>query len=156
MIEQFRELLSYDPETGVFSWLVTRRFRAGTIAGSISWNGYRFIAISGRRFPAHRLAWLFVNGRWPIGQIDHVNGCRDDNRITNLREASWSQNQANSRKHRDSKSPYKGVRPHGEKWASNICVDGCRQYLGLFDTAEEAHARYCEAAQDCFGEFWRG
>lgn len=94
--ERLRELLSYDPETGIFRRVATRRqVKSGDIAGSDDGKGYWRIRVNGEKHRAHRLAWLYVNGAWPIDQLDHINGDKLDNRICNLREATNSENQQN-------------------------------------------------------------
>lgn len=90
-LERVKELLNYDPETGLFSWNA-KRGRCAKLAVAGSWNsyGYRRITVDGRGYPAHRLAWLHVHGRWPQGEIDHINGIKHDNRLANLCEATSS------------------------------------------------------------------
>jgi hypothetical protein len=91
--ERLREILGYDPETGLFTRLVrTGRIRAGEVAGTAHSRGYRSIVIDGRVYLSHRLAWLYVHGEWPPEQIDHINRNRADNRLVNLRAAKQSQN----------------------------------------------------------------
>lgn len=149
--ETVRELLDYEPETGVFRWLsdaANGRTKKGTVAGSLSRSGYRRIKLNRSRYQAHRLAWLYVYGEWPSDEIDHINALRDDNRIENLRIASRSQNRANSKSRRAGlKGAYKG-----RSGFTAVCRG---RYIGHFDTAEEAHAAYCAAAEKHFGEFAR-
>lgn len=154
---RLKELLHYDPDTGVFRRLVNRRglkARAGAVAGWIDKDGYRRIEVDGRRYSAHRLAWFYVHGAFPNKELDHRNGVRDDNRIANLREATPGQNQANSKAKRNG---LKGVcwNRRAKKWQSNICIRRKLVYLGLFRSESEAHAAYYEAAQHLFGEFAR-
>ena len=151
------KIFAYNQETGVITWLVTKSSHgpAGSVAGTINKDGYRRVRVDGKRYMAHRLAWFLVRGEWPRGQLDHINGSRDDNRIVNLREVTVSQNQTNARRHRDSKAPYKGITFSCGKWVAQISIDGRQRSLGRFETPEAAHARYCEAAQEAFGEFWR-
>ena len=94
---KLKELLSYDPETGDFTWLVGRKM-AGKKAGSPHNQGYFTIRISRKLYLSHRLAWLYVYGAFPKIDLDHINGVKSDTRIDNLRECSESQNQWNSRK----------------------------------------------------------
>lgn len=94
--ERLRELLTYDPETGEFRWRYTRGCRArGQIAGTVTCLGYLTIAIDGRKYKAHRLAWLHVHGEWPYPEIDHINRIKLDNRLVNLRRATRAENNAN-------------------------------------------------------------
>lgn len=159
--ERLRQVIRYDPDDGRFWWLVTLSVRrlAGNEAGSVSKAlGYRLIGIDGTTYYAHRLAWLYVTGVWPK-RIDHKNGNRFDNKFDNLREATGSQNIANSRRHITSSTGFKGVhfasstltRP----WRSKIKVRGEVFHLGYFATAQEAHAAYCAAAKKFHGEFAR-
>jgi hypothetical protein len=152
--EILRELLDYDPETGVFTWLAGRR--AGKIAGGFRSDGYHTISIgSSRRYFAQRLAFLYVYGRWPAEDVDHIDGNPSNNAIVNLREATRSQNLQNKRSRSNTSSGLKGVTWQGRKWVARIKRDGRNDYLGSFKTAEEAHAAYCAAAREAYGEFAR-
>jgi hypothetical protein len=93
--ERLRELLDYDPKSGVWVWRISRkRMRIGSVAGSINGDGYRRLMVDGRRYQASRLAWLYVIGSWPIAEIDHKNLDKADDRFCNLRECTRLQNQA--------------------------------------------------------------
>jgi hypothetical protein len=156
---RLKEVLDYDPASGVFLWRVKiRSIRPGRVAGAIAKGfGYRVITVDQTRHYAHRLAWLYVHGEWPNGDLDHENLDRADNRIANLREASVAQNRANARPSRNNKSGLKGayfVKARG-KWCGSIFVDGKTKNLGYFATAEEAHAAYAAAARKHFGKFAR-
>jgi len=154
--ERLRQLLSYDEETGVFTWIVRRKTaRLGDVAGCIKKCGYRVIGIDGQHYRAHRLVWLYVHGEWPIGDLDHKDTVKDNNRITNLRIATLSQNSANKRAL--NKTRLKGVTflPRCNKWQAAIGKDGKVIYLGLFHSAEAANAAYFTAANNLFGEFAR-
>lgn len=100
-----RSCLSYDPETGLFIRKKTGtpnpRAPQGGIAGCVMANGYRVIKIGKIPYLAGRLAWFFVHGKWPKDEIDHINRCRDDNRLSNLRTATRQQNTWNSGPHKD-------------------------------------------------------
>lgn len=152
--------LNYNRKTGVFRWHHPNKFcayRSGDVAGTPHKKGYLVITIDGRPYLAHRLAWFFVTGEWPDKQIDHENGIRSDNRFSNLRKATPSQNMWNSRRPRSNTSGYKGVswsKALG-KWQAQISKHGKRRGLGYFATKEEAHRAYTNAAQDAFGEFAR-
>jgi hypothetical protein len=157
-VERLRELLDYDPLTGVFIWLVSpsRNTPAGSVAGANS-EGYRLIRVDGGRYKGHQLAWLYMTGEWPPSRIDHEDTNRGNNIWTNLRLATNSQNKANMGKRADNTSGFKGVRwyPTTRKWAAQIGHQGKTKNLGYFTTPEQAHAAYCSAAQRLFGEFAR-
>lgn len=145
-----RELFHYDPETGVFTRLVTRQglgARAGDVAGTLKPSGYLTIWICGANHMAHRLAWLYVHGKWPAHEIDHIDGNRANNAIANLRDVTRSVNHENLRSARsDSAHGFLGVSPFRKKWwKARITVNGKFQHLGTFRTPEEAHAAYLEA-----------
>lgn len=122
--EQLKLILNYDPETGEFNWLVKPRNRAsiGGVAGHLRKNGYREISIKGKKYYAHRLAWLYMTGSWPKEHIDHINGNPSDNRFCNLREATRSQNMHNQGVCSNNTSGYKGVCWHksNQKWEACI------------------------------------
>jgi hypothetical protein len=158
--ERLRDLLDYDPETGVFLWKKDgrgRTMRVGSVAGTMHSTGYTQINFGGEMWLAHRLAWLHVFGEWPREQIDHINGNRADNRIINLREATLSQNAANRKCRDDNASGFKGVSLNKSlgKWNAGIKVNGNMIRLGVFETPEQAHAAYCAAADKLHGEFAR-
>lgn len=144
-----RNLFRYDPETGEL-------FRGGCVTGSVDKsNGYRCVFANGRKYKAHRLAWLMVYGDWPSDFLDHINGDRDDNRITNLRECTNAENLRNTGAYRSNTSGYKGVSFHkrSKKFYAKINVDGRERFLGSFETALSAYAAYCEAANRLHGDF---
>ena len=158
--EELRELLNYDSRTGEFSWRVkTNRkfagFQPGRKAGCLHGQGYIVLSVRKRQYQAHRLAWLHYYGEWPSDQIDHINCCRSDNRIENLRVATNVQNNANRMIAPKNKARFKGVRFKNGKWEAYIWIGHRSIYLGRFDTPEEAHASYYKAAQDEWGEFAR-
>lgn len=157
--ERLRELLHYDPATGIFRWRVrpAKRVRAGDIAGHLNPNGYITIRVDGRLYYAQQLAFLYVTGEWPAGDVDHRDGVRANNRWENLRPATRSENLRNMRLRSDNRSGLKGAhyRPSRGKWQSSIRVGNRTIRLGSFDSAEAAHAAYCEAAKKYFGEFAR-
>lgn len=140
------EQLSYDPETGELRWKVPscNSVKAGNVAGALAPDGYRCIKLGPKIFGAHRLAWFIVHGEWPDGEIDHINGIRDDNRIANLRDISRQGNVHNRRKSW-SASGYLGVSRNHGRWRASISVNGRTITIGNFGTPEEAHAAYLEA-----------
>ena len=159
--ERLKELLHYNPETGVFTrnWTMGRKARVGSIAGSVRKDGYRQIQINKIKYLSHRLAWLYMTGSWPKEDIDHINRVKDDNRWENLREASPSQNQANRKININNSSGLKGVQYRKDNtknpWQASIECNGKSIYLGYFRTPEEAYLSYCLAALVLFGKFAR-
>ena len=146
--ERLREILSYDPETGHFHWRVRAgRHKAGDMAGSLIKDRYIQICVNRVRFLAHRLAWLYVHGKWPTDQIDHINGTKGDNRIANLREATNAENLQNQRVRCTNKSRYPGVcwDTLKGKWRAQIRFGGKTIYLGLYSDAMDAAAARAKA-----------
>jgi len=104
------------------------------------------LRIDGRLYRAHKALWAFAWGRWPVADLDHINGQRDDNGIDNLREATRAENNQNMRRARcDNKSGLLGVTPDRGRWRGAIQLDGRSRPLGLFDTPEAAHRAYLDA-----------
>lgn len=152
--ERLKELLHYDPETGEFTWLVDHcRVRIGCRAGTKAKDDYVHITVDKHRTLAHRLAWLYMTGRWPNGIIDHANLNKSDNRFCNLREATFQQNNVNRKA--KAASGYKGVCRVGSRWKAMIWAGGTSRHLGYFDSAEDAHLAYVEASKKTHGEFSR-
>lgn len=151
--ERLRELLDYSPETGEIRWRVNRggTARADSVAGTPNGDGYRKIHIAGRRYFVHRLVWVYVYGRWPVNQIDHINMDKDDNRIVNLREATNAENHGNQRKARtDNRTGLLGAswNKEAKKFHAQIQLDGKTKHLGYHRTAEEAHQAYIKAKRE--------
>lgn len=150
--------LSYDPISGVFTWISSPRSGwVGKRAGSVKNKGYRVVAVDDVRVLEHRLAWLLMTGEWPSGEIDHRNGVRHDNRWRNLRASTKSQNQANARRRTDNTSGVKGVtwNKTRKKWVAQIQIRGRRLSLGGFTTLEAAAEAYKKAAKEHHKEFAR-
>lgn len=146
--DYLRSILAYDPDTGVFTRLVrtANRHKIGNVAGHRNGNGYiRFVVLS-KRYYAHRLAWLYVTGDWPVGEIDHIDGNRSNNAISNLRDVSASVNLQNQRFARsDNIHGFMGVSRSRNRWSAHISINGKKRHIGQFDTADEAHAAYLNA-----------
>lgn len=146
---RLRELLHYDPDTGVFTNLVTRNNNsaiAGDTAGTLS-HGYIQIRIEGTIFKAHRLAFLYMNGSFPLGYVDHINRVRNDNRWCNLRDVTNSFNMQNVvRCNRNNVTGRRGVMPHGSGFRAQIMLNGKTTSLGTYRTIEDAAKAY-EAAK---------
>ena len=154
---EIAEYFSYNAETGEIRWR-KRPFKAricvGDIAGSIYRTGYRMTSIGGRRIKVARLAWFLYYGRWPGGLIDHRNHIRTDDRISNLREATSSQNNGNQSLLKRNTSGFKGVsKTYNGKWAAYIRLPVGNKRIGTFETPELAHEAYRLAAELRFGEF---
>ncbi len=142
-IARLKEVLAYDPETGLFVWLSGGR--AGRQAGTVNADGYVQIKIDGRFFYAHRLALFYTKGTEPVNEVDHRNGARSDNRLLNLRDATRVFNSENvQRAHKDSRSGLLGVSWSAGKnrWYSRIRAKGRTVFLGYFKDPELAHAAY--------------
>lgn len=156
--DRLREVLGYDPITGRFTWrkCVSNRSPAGSEAGCVDKErGYVRLGVDGAVHLAHRLAWLYVTGEFPVVGIDHINGARSDNRFANLRPAAQSENCCNRGRQANNTSGFKGVTKNHDKWMAQIHLHGIRHYLGTFDSKEHAHGAYASAAARLHGEFAR-
>jgi hypothetical protein len=141
------ERLSYEPETGIFHWLVcpNNRVPVGSVAGFKHRTGYWFIKIDRKEYPTHRLAWLVVHGLWPRYEIDHIDGNPSNNAIANLRDVPHRTNVENRRTANSrSKSGFLGVRQEGSRFVAYIGSHGRQYQIGSFSTPEEAHAAYVD------------
>ena len=155
--DQLIDLLSYDPETGVFRWRVSKaRRNPDKIAGCLC-KGYHVIKIYNKIYKSHRLAWLYMHANWPSDEIDHINMVKNDNRLCNLREATSSENKWNTRKPCTNTSGFKGVtwNKKRKKWWAKIRIFGKETYLGQFDNPSDAAATYILAAETHFHQFAR-
>jgi hypothetical protein len=149
LAHELKRLYSYNEETGEFWRLVSAGGRAaGTLAGGKRKDGYIQLAINGKLYLAHRLAFLYVRGEWPSMDIDHIDGNRRNNRFSNLREATKIENQQNQKRaQRNNASGFLGVSPvcQARTFTARIKVGGRQVYLGNFATANEAHEVYLAA-----------
>lgn len=148
LIDNIRDRLSYDHETGEFRWLkTTGRQIAGSQGGTKQGNGYIQISIFGSKYLAHRLAWAMHYGVWPGLQIDHINHIRDDNRIENLREATNKENSRNVSVRRGSSTGVLGVSFNkGHRYyEAHIAINRKKKHIGWFKTMGEAVSARKEA-----------
>lgn len=147
--QRLKQLLRYDAMSGNFYWLRSHAsVKAGCIAGTkiTTRNRYIVIYVDSTPYKAHRLAWLYVYGVWPKGELDHRNGSRADNRIDNLRDATRTINVQNlNGPRRDNKLGILGVSPTGHKFKAQIQANKKKISLGTFDTVEEAQLAYAKA-----------
>lgn len=154
---QLKAMLHYDSATGKFFWRVARppKIRIGDRAGCVICNRYWGIRIDNKRYYAHRLAFLYIHGRFPNGQLDHKDRDRANNRIENLREATTSQNIMNAKLHKDSYTKFKGVHQDKKrnKYGSRIIFKRKTTWLGYYESARTAALVYDYAATRVFGEF---
>lgn len=147
---RLRELFDYHADAGVFVRRVSVRGsngQAGDVAGYQNHHGYVSIGVDSRSYSAHRLVWMYVYGEMPGGQIDHINGCRSDNRLANLRDVTPGENLQNQRSPRsNNKSGLLGVTKYHNRWRATIKPPGKpTKYIGLYASKEEAHAAYLTA-----------
>ena len=160
-IEYVRSLLSYDPESGDLTWLVSRgSIKSGRRAGSPQRSRgktYTQIRIDKSFYKAHHLVWAIYYGNWPNHDLDHEDRDGENNRIKNLRPCTMSQNQANRKINVNNKSGFKGVSFNKKigKWRAYFNCNGKRKYLGVFDKPELAGVAYWTAVQAAFGDYAR-
>jgi hypothetical protein len=154
--DRLLELLYYSPDTGIFTWKIScGRVRNEQESGWVNCSGYKKISVDGKTYTAHRLAWFYIYKKWPNGDIDHIDNNRLNNKISNLREATRSQNLQNKKMQSNNTSGYIGVSydKARDKWDARLKVFGKQICLGLFETAEEASKAYQDKASEYYKEF---
>lgn len=156
--ERLKQLLAYDQETGEFTWIARPGKRAelvGRVAGSPSSQGYVLISVENRTYKAHRLAFLYMTGEWPVHAVDHINSIKNDNRFANLRQATKAQNEMAKGPRSNNTSGVTGVywSRCAQKWQAHIKRDGRIKYLGIFSDLAAARAARRAAEIELFGAF---
>lgn len=140
--ERLKELLHYDPDTGVFTWLnpTRKNMGIGDIAGTVGTWGYRSIGVDKVTYYAHRLVWLYVYGYFPEHDVDHIDRIRDHNQVKNLREATRQCNLRNTMLCGNNTSGVTGVsyNKHASKWIASIKVNYKYSYLGVYQEFDDA------------------
>jgi hypothetical protein len=150
------EYLQYDRHTGRLYQAKKRpKIQVGSLAGGLTPKGYRYIQLRGRKYPAHHLVWLFEHGHFPKNFIDHIDGNKDNNHISNLREVTNKQNTENRGKQRNNKTGYKGVsfNKRLKKYVAQIQHNNKAIYIGVFASAHDAHIAYEKKAKELFTHY---
>jgi hypothetical protein len=142
--KRLKDLLEYNPETGIFIWKVrtSKRVKIGDVAGCENSRGYVYIKVDNKNYRSHRLAWLYMTGEFPPDCIDHINGITNDNRWINLRSVTHSENMKNQKKLKNNISGHQGVswdKPT-EKWVARHTINNKLIHLGYFTNIEDAVA----------------
>lgn len=151
---ELKHKLHYNPLSGVFTWLVSaKKVKYGDAAGTLDKDGYTVIRIAGRGYKAHRLAFLYMTGDFPVNTVDHKDKRPSNNAWENLRNATHSQNSCN----RDSKSKsgHKGVYWLAGKWMASVTINKKLKYLGVFSDIEVAATVANNARIQLHGDFAR-
>lgn len=152
-LEVVRELLEYIPDTGTLLQKKARpKVKVGAIAGAVTPYGYRYIQINGRKYAAHRLVWLIETGAMPVGELDHIDGNKLNNRITNLRIVTRKQNCENKGAQKNNQLGLRGVsfNTRLKKYVAQIQHNGVNLHLGVFVDPQDARAAYIEAQKKLF------
>jgi hypothetical protein len=150
------EMLEYQPETGALLQRKARpKVKVGSLAGVVTPYGYRYIQLQGRKYAAHRLIWYIEHGSFPPHDIDHIDGNKLNNKITNLREATRKQNCENKGAQKNNKLGIRGVSYNQRlrKYVAQIQHNGINQYIGLYTDPQEASKAYEEVAKSLFTHY---
>ena len=157
--ERLKEVLSYDPDTGIFTRLQNvQGCFAGSPVGTKTNNGYILIGVDRKRYLAHRLAWFYMNGSFPKIHLDHINRIKSDNRIANLREVGFKENSWNVAVLANNTSGVTGVYRSvtDGRWTARIKAKNKNVYLGTYLTFAEAVAARRAGEILVQGEFFSG
>lgn len=155
--EAIKKAFSYNPDTGEITRLLATSWKSvnfvGKAVGSPSGTGHLVVSLGGRPFLVHRLAYFLMKDEFPPADIDHINGVRSDNRWSNLRACSRSENMRNY-----TTSPRNGCRgitfnKMAKKWEARIWLPGRRINLGLFKSKDDAIAARIQSVTKHYGEF---
>ena len=149
LIETINLLLDYDSKQGEFIWKKSKCFlndkNIGKVAGTINRNGYRIIRINSKNYRAHRLVWLMETKELPTKPIDHINRNKLDNKFSNLRLCTYSQNMYNTPKtKKPTTSKYKGVTLTPWGWLARVQLNNKKVYQEYFKSEKEAATAYKE------------
>jgi hypothetical protein len=151
--KRLKEVVRYDKKTGLFYWKVsTGKASRGGIAGHTDSHGYTKISIDGIKYFAHRLAWFYVHGVWPLQNIDHIDRCKSNNKLSNLRDVSQSLNGLNGPLRVNNRSGYTGVSydPRRRNWVAYVTRGRQKKHLGTFETCHQAGAARAEYVTTAF------
>jgi len=155
--QELKEFLHYDQDTGIFTWIkrAARCIKIGDVAGTKHPDGYVCITLSGKRYLAHRLCWLYVYGEVPENQIDHINCIRNDNRICNLRKATKAENSYNQKLRKNNTSGVKGATwsKKDKKWHAQFNFNNKIIFVGQFKNLQDAKHSIEQARLKYHGEY---
>lgn len=156
--DELHQICNYDCNTGLLTWVTTRNAKAvkGSQVGCHDKNGYLVTMINKKNYFVHRLIWLYVHGEFPK-TIDHINGIKNDNRLSNLRNCTISDNAKNKSLFANNKTGYKGVSwcNRSNKYQATCKVNGKKKWLGYFHNVLDAANAYQTYAKQNHAEFYR-
>ena len=145
--QKLRELFTWDANTGRIFW--KHKYKSREAFGSVQSSGYLYGKVMGKNYLAHRVLWALETGRWPNGEIDHINQNKMDNRLNNLRDVCRIENSRNKSRNKNNRSGVLGVaRLSSGKWRAYITVRKKQVHLGVFDNIEDAKLARLNASQE--------